>query len=347
MEMEQILTTKITIDGHFQDCQLYSGHLYLWNDQNNLAIYDWNKWMKSLNKVERVVYYEPRSTEYLHSSLADLEPFLEKTLQFNFPILDSAIFKHTLYYSDITGFYAYSLLDPHATKLTLWDEPVQHISVSKNGRIALSAGENGLFEYDATKKWTLQNTSKIPHTGIYLLNASFASSSEWSGNDLIQYGENPLKESFFLTFGKIKKQLHLVSIQPAEPKLQQVGRFIKEFPLPLSLEKQKQNEGQLFSYETKNRKLNQDFQYRSKEIFIKKMPSRLNKSFNQSPQDLSVSESETESHLLIRWKMSPFLQLPKAMKWRVYDRSIYYKNQLHILQDDELTLYIFTLLETS
>ena len=124
-----------------------------------------------------------------------------------------------------------------------------------------------------------------------------------------------------------------------------MGRFIKEFPLPLSLEKQKQNEGQLFSYETKNRKLNQDFQYRSKEIFIKKMPSRLNKSFNQSPQDLSVSE--TESHLLIRWKMSPFLQLPKVMKWRVYDRSIYYKNQLHLLQDKELTLYIFTLLETS
>lgn len=45
--------------------------------------------------------------------------------------------------------------------------------------------------------------------------------------------------------------------------------------------------------------------------------------------------------------MSPFLQLPKVMKWRVYDRSIYYKNQLHLLQDKELTLYIFTLLETS
>lgn len=340
MEKEHILTTKITINGTFYDSQLYSGKLYLWLETNQLAIYNWNNWMLALNEIERPVYFEPRPSEAMQFDLKDLTPYLERILAFEEAPIDTAIFNHQLYFSDSTGFYSYSLAQLKATKKKLWDLPVLQINIAKNGRMALACGANGLYEYDNTKRFTDHTADEVAPS-IYQLTNQYASRSEWSRNDLIQFGAHLEKADYICFFHLHEKQIILEKVQAANELTYKEHVSIEELPLSLEMTKPLIDEGLLFSFNPLNRQLKKEKQYRSKSLTVKAALSELNQ---QPPFSLNTIYIKEKQHkLTAQLNDQPILQIKMDFtKWRVYDRTLYYRNQLHVLTNNACILYLFT-----
>ncbi|SMH31338.1 hypothetical protein SAMN04488700_1251 [Carnobacterium iners] len=250
MDFEHILTTKITINGVFQDFQLYSGKFYLWLSTNELAIYDWNKWVRHLAFVDRTIYFEPQPTEQLTLKLEALEPFKEKSIFFSEPIYDSAIFDHVLYYSDASGFYRYSLIAKEAKKEHLSSIPMYQINLSKNGRMALAAAEKGLFECLVSSYYLFNEPVHQLNPRLVQLSTRYTSKTEWQNHDLIQYGENPQVDTYLLKMSEKKGLLQLVKGEPIYSTIKNHTASIQELPLSLSLDKPSMDSGVLFSFET-------------------------------------------------------------------------------------------------
>ena len=337
MDFEHVLTTKITINGTFQDFQLYSGKFYLWLSTNNLLVYDWNKWMKHLAFIDRTIYFEPQPLEQLTIQLDALEPFKEKSISFSEPIYDSAIFDHVLYYSDPSGFYRYSLISKEATKEQISSIPIFQINLSANGRMALAAGENGLLEYLVSSYYLFNEPIAHLTPRLVQLSTHYTSKTVWKNHDLIQYGKNNKDETYLLNINEKKGLLQLINSEPIN---ENDASFIQELPLSLSLNEPSMGSGVLFSFETDKVTLKKDPLYRSKNIHIltktesdKEIDSLDNLMINATDSFLRVSLHNTN---LLSLKTSTI------QKWRIYSRTRNYRNQLHVLSDGNVLIYLFT-----
>lgn len=342
MDKEHLLMTKIIIEGDFHDFQLYSGKFYLWTNQKNLNIYNWNKWMQQLTLIDRPIYLEPQPTEQLRVTLDELAPFLERTLSFSESIYDSALFNHTLYFSDYTGFYRYSLVRKDAEKIRIWEQPVYSISLSSTGRMALSAGEAGLFEYLLSSYYYYEQLERQVATRVYQLNSHYASQAIWDHHDLIQYGRSQSEITYKTQFNEQKGQLHVISSLPITQLSDSLTSSVQEYLLPLSLNPPSMQDGLLFSFEMDQQKVKKDRLYRSKSVrLIEKLPATLESSPNSTDFLLVVPASAIFKVIL---QNEVLLELPRQeiQKFRIYNRTRHYRNQLHILLDESLILYLFT-----
>lgn len=347
MNEENVLTTIIRVEGSFRDCQLYSGKLYLWNHQNELLIYNWNKWLRALSGIDRPIYFEPQPSEQLSLTIEDLYPFLERTVPFAETVADSAIFNHTLYYSDTSGFYRYPLDNQNAVKEQLWEVPVSQISLSRNGRMALAAGKEGLFEYLLSSVRSYIDQENSVTSAIYRISPAFTSKAEWEGQDLIQFGKSPFTEIALLLFKEEKGQIHLIETIPAED-LQDSDKFhIQRFPLSLSLNGPALQEASLFSYTGDNDQIKKDAFYRSKTIHLRKEPSPLVEIEKEAADEFPLTVQESPKGLTVAIQGKPSLDIPASQysHWRIYSRTRNYRNQLHVITANELFIYVFTELE--
>ena len=342
MDKEHLLTTKLIIDGHFHDFQLYSGKFYLWMNQKELNVYDWNKWMKQLVDVDRPIYLEPQPSEQISVTIEEMIPFLDRTISFSEPIYDCAIFNHILYFSDKNGFYRYSLTKNDAQKERIWDQTVYSISLSAKGRMALSAGESGLFEYLLSSHYLYDQLDRQKAPRIYQLNAHFASQATWNHHDLIQYGKSQSNPTYLTQFNEQKGQLHIVDVLPVTQLSGPLTSQVKEYLLPLSLSPPSMKDGLLFSFETDHQKVKKDSLYRSKTIrLVVKPPAALEQ--QQNSIDFLVVMADSPFFKVVL-QNDVLLEIPhhSIQKFRIYNRTRHYRNQLHVLQNNSLVLYLFT-----
>lgn len=341
MDKEHLLTTKLIIDGHFHDFQLYSGKFYLWTNKKELNVYNWNKWMKQLADIDRPIYLEPQPTEQLYVTIEELTPFLERTISFNESIYDCAIVNHVLYYSDYSGFYRYSLMKNDAQKVQIWEQPVYSISLSAKGRMALSAGEAGLFEYLLSSYYYDEN-NRQKKTRVYQVNPYFASKAIWDHHDLIQYGENPTDPTYLTRFNEQKGQLHIIDVFPATQLSENSTNQVQEYLLPLSLNPPSMKDGLLFSFEMDHQKVKKDSLYRSTSVRLMiKLPTVLEHQQDSTDFLLVIPASP---YFKVVFQNDLLVKIPnqEIKKFRIYNRTRHYRNQLHILQNDSLILYLFT-----
>lgn len=342
MDFEHVLTTKITINGTFQDFQLYSGKFYLWLTTNELVIYDWNKWMNYLAFVDRMIYFEPQPTEQLTIQIEALEPFKEKSISFSEPIYDSAIFDHVLYYSDASGFYRYSLISKEAKKERISSIPIFQIDLSTNGRMALAAGDNGLLEYLVSSYYLFNEPITQLTPRLLQLSTRYTLKTEWKKHDLIQYGKANQTDSYFLSFNEKKGLLQLVKDEPMYLIEASNSSLIQELPLPLSLNQPSMDSGLLFAFEMDKGTLKKDPLYRSKNIqVLTKVESEM-KTELDSLDDLIISEAHSLLNVSLNSINLLSLTASAVKKWRIYSRTRNYRNQLHVLYKDKLILYLFT-----
>ena len=178
----------LSIPGDFWDVQIYRGRLYLWHYDGRLSVYDWGRlielaypkasrslavkaaWLRGnslYNPDVLDVFDDPAFRKVLdkqHEELRHDTPFitsemLEKSLygvQDN-PVnelpTDTEIYNNVLYLVTYDGFWSArahsnSLRYPVSSRpKKRWDAPVYSASASHR-RIALSAGDEGLFDYD-------------------------------------------------------------------------------------------------------------------------------------------------------------------------------------------------------
>ena len=341
MDFEHVLITKIDINGDFRDFQLYSGKFYLWLP-NELAIYNWNKWMEKLAFIDRTIYFEPQPTEQLTLNLEALEPFKEKSIFFSEPIYDSAIFDHVLYYSDASGFYRYSLISKEAQKECLSLIPIFQINLSANGRMALAAGENGLFEYLVSSYYLFTEPITQLTPRLFQLSTRYTLETEWQNHNLIQYGRNAQINHRLLTFKEKKGLVQQINDEPIYSVDGSPTSSVQELPLTLSFTQPSMDSGVLFTFEMDKVTFKKDPLYRSKNIqLLTKTESEMKKELD-SFDNLVVSRSDSKLSVALDHHELLFLPSAPIKKWRIYSRTRNYRNQLHILYENNLSIYLFT-----
>lgn len=298
--------------------------------------------MQQLTLIDRPIYLEPQPTEQLRVTLDDLAPFLERTLSFSESIYDSALFNHTLYFSDYTGFYRYSLVRKDAEKIRIWEQPVYSISLSPRGRMALSAGEAGLFEYLLSSYYYYEQLERQVATRVYQLNSYYASQAIWDHHDLIQSGRSQSELTYKTQFDEQKGQLHIMNSLPMTQLSDSLTSSVQEYLLHLSLNPPSMQDGLLFSFEMDQQNVKKDHLYRSKSVrLIEELPASL-KSSSYSPDFLLVIPASPVFKVILQ--NEAILELPRQeiQKFRIYNRTRHYRNQLHVLLNESLTLYLFT-----
>ena len=208
---------ELSIPGDFWDVQIYSGRLYLWHYDGRLSVYDWEKlinlvypravqslavkaaWLRGNSLYHPdvlAVFEDPAFRKLLEKELAKLTAeapvitpkMLEKSLygEQDNPVkelpTDTEIFKNILYLVTYEGFWSATAHRknrryPVSSKpKKRWDAQVYSASAS-HGRIALSAGNDGLYEFDVDYSNGFEDRGDA---GIAPLSSRHSSYADWA-----------------------------------------------------------------------------------------------------------------------------------------------------------------------
>lgn len=178
----------LSIPGDFWDVQIYKGRLYLWHYDGRLSVYDWERlielaypkasrslavkaaWLRGnslYNPDVLAVFDDPGFRKVLDANFAELRaeaPVITPKLlngalygEQDNPVkelpTDTEIFSNILYLTTYDGFWSATAhrnnrrYPVSSRPQKRWDGQAYSASAS-HGRIALSAGDDGLFEYD-------------------------------------------------------------------------------------------------------------------------------------------------------------------------------------------------------
>lgn len=178
---------KMSIKGDFFDCQFHRGYLYLWDMDGILSVYNWQKYL-ALFDVNRKV----------DICIKHLEPIME-----GYPVLvpgglfptDTAFIDGYLYTATESGLYRGSAINgayrrskyftssrPHK----VWDYiPISLDVNNKRGLMAISTGEEGLYELNHSSIKTVGLKKKEKKIGIYTVSPKNIIRSRYVKNSIL------------------------------------------------------------------------------------------------------------------------------------------------------------------
>lgn len=154
------------IKGDFFDCQLYKGNLYLWDMDGVLSVYDWSAIKHTMSLV-------PKATG-MHGSIKAFQRFRKglpvEVIGGLFPT-DTAFVGGYLYTAVETGLYRGSAITDvyrqsryftSSRPQRVWECPPLSLTANYNGKqLAISTGEDGLFEINLSKDVQTRGLRKI------------------------------------------------------------------------------------------------------------------------------------------------------------------------------------------
>ena len=321
MDKSDLLLTNLSIAGSYYDVSLYSGLLYLWNSPKEVSIYHWHKLMNHLTLNQLPIYQEPLTNQSLFMEENDLRPFLLKSLTFDFSVRDSFIFRHRLYFIDEEGFKVRYPESSDTTSKLLVRGEFHQIVIGSNYRMILVSQTEGIYEW---------------HKGAMILwDGTPTFSVELHDNDILQMDENgqPIQ---LLIFESQKREPYLLK-KISHEKLQINKTF---FSMSLDF-----NEDTATGIEAINL-----FQFLSNDkiaskkamgnsVPISKMPPRYLTTLTLDDQALSIEE--TNNSLTLRLGTEQYIYLNDYKRYRLYHKSQDYKNHLHLISQNHVSLFMF------
>ena len=236
----------LSIPGDFWDVQIYSGRLYLWHYDGRLSVYDWERlielaypkasqslavkaaWLRGNSLYHPdvlAVFDDPAFRKLLEKELVKLTAeapvitpkMLEKSLygEQDNPVkelpTDTEIFNNILYLVTYGGLWSATAhrnnqrYPVSSRPKKRWDAPVYSAAASR-GRIALSAGDDGLFEFDVRTRDDDTNSGNVYFPGsndengsVSQLTGRHSSYADWAFASV--YSTSLVGESCLLAFG--------------------------------------------------------------------------------------------------------------------------------------------------
>lgn len=367
---------KISIEGDYIDSQIYRGRLYLWTMEGTLCTYDWNRLVDSLiddNKEALAYTFTFRDGHYLYKhSLTELfedEDFcnllqqkmdavsgkihlVKKSQLATFLIkeqdvpgaeipTDTEIYDSKLYFVNDKGLYVATAHrkegNPVSSKpVKLWDCKLLSIKANRYPQIALSAGEEGLFELNIGMKTfrpgrreeknivsiNKRHSSFANYNHLSIYSSSLTSSSYmayylWKSEGSTFHREYQTEYNQDVIFDK-KRGISWGAgdkIYLADKSGIDIVRF--------SNNKKKMVENKIFQYLDHYKK---DIK---KEII------------GGSVAYFGIIVEFIDGLWVIRSDGEITKVNKPVTRWRIFPRSINYENQLHIILDDRLDIYSF------
>lgn len=150
-----LICGELNILGDFWDSYIYKDRLYLWTMNGEVIALDWKR-LKPF--VGQNMYLETNDIENYR-----LELFNNETENLH---TDIDIFDDDIYYITDDGLFKVRLnnnsnnIKAKADKI--WDSTLLSLEIRKNGRMALSAGQEGLYEYDINENINMVNRKYFP-----------------------------------------------------------------------------------------------------------------------------------------------------------------------------------------
>ncbi|MBN1451186.1 MAG: hypothetical protein JW963_09245 [Anaerolineales bacterium] len=373
-------TLRLIIPGSYYDSQIYSGHLYLWSHNGSIITINWDDLIENINIPDRLITaltcafqvseylygehwklifqdkeiktaiqgkFEELAKEPIEVSKEDLQRFTvrEQDNPLTFPHADSTIYRNILYIGSQSGILAANVSRknkiPISTKPEkLWDGPALNVTASYL-TLAISSGSAGLFEYslDTNYNWYKRQEPRLllKHHSNFVrwLYASVFSSS---------YFDEGYLADFVLEQERID-----------EERIQQ--RVLRDV-VPSS---------RIFEHQTKNGMQSLTWGLHDKICFatsnsvevVQYAPYKRdeNKRFLKLGMiqtedlhgDIISGDSalfgfviEGENGLLIINSLMESMWLKgEPVNWRVFPRSKFYTNQLHVIYEDNLCIHSF------
>lgn len=367
---------KISIKGDFIDSQIYRGRLYLWTMEGTLCTYDWNKLVDSLinDEKESLAYtFTFRDGHYLYKhSLTeifedeDFRNLLQQKMDAvsgkihivnhkqlaNFLIkeqdvpggeipTDTEIYDSKLYFINDKGLHVATAHrkegNPVSSKPTkLWDCKLLSIKANRYPQIALSAGEEGLFELNIGMK--TYRPGRHEEKNIVSINnrhSSFANynhlsiySSSLSGSSYMAYYLWETEGNNFYREYKTEYNQDVIFDKKQGLSWGAGDKIYLANKSGIDIVR--------FSNNKKNLEENKTFQY------LDHYKKNINKEIIGGSAAYFGNIVEFIDGLWVVRSDGEITKVNKPVtRWRIFPRSINYENQLHVILDNKLDIYSF------
>lgn len=297
------------------------------------------------------------SEKQLELELSDLEESLigKEANPFDELPIDSEISSNKLYCSTDSGFWVTEAhKDVNETfKISrspkkLWEESLTSIEANRYGQFALSAGSEGLFQYASNfeKKFSKENLTKIENN-LFRISEKHSSFSNWS---FISICSSSVAEDSYLTvFNWLNTPYERFN---DEHKM----KFEKEISLNSELNSNQNQDKKIFwgardkiysahsgvidIYEFDN------YAPLKGKNYLTKLNSIPLQAWKGKVIQGNVSHfgaiAETDNALVVIGSdKSTFTVEGPITRWRIYPRSKYYLNHLHVILEDRVEIYSF------
>lgn len=319
MDKTDILLTNLTIKGKFYDVSLYSGLLYLWKDESHVSIYHWRKWIEHLGLQDLPIYQEPLVNQSLFLEEADLQPYLFKALHFERPIRGSYIYRHRLYFIDETGFYVRHPEKADTTEKLLIKGNFHSLVISSSNRIILVSKTDGVFEWH---RETIIPWDDTPTASVVL-----------RGNDILQLDDtgNPIQ---LIVCGVKNREPYLIE-KIAGNKLQ-INTIFYKTSFNLDSDAEAVQAISLFQFLSDDRTSTQIIGDPIK-ITMTPHPNLASETLD----DKCLSLSENSKGLTIQLGNDTYFSYEDYLSYRLYPKSLDYQNHLHLISDEQISLFMF------
>jgi hypothetical protein len=362
---------EIRIAGSFYDSQIYSGELYLWTTAGAIVRVDWNKLVDSVEKKDQyraTFEFAFRRSEYLYDpNVAILlhDPEVRSVLErrfralsespievstallesctiaqydnpFGFPHADSGFYNGNIFVGGRDGVeYAWPMAEDHAmqpTKLT--DLPALGIALGSS-RLAIAAGSEGVFQLTAAPDI---------ESNLKMVAPSFSNWVRWMESAL--FASNRSSAGTFVDFKPGKKN----EDRPERPRekvvrqllpVEELGEFHEQVDYVWG------GEDRLCIAATGHidvvkffprRKLVDRFKFQGRVEVSTKGPHH----FIAADNAVFGFVLEHATGLVVLSSSSETISLEgEPVNWRVFPRSKYYTNQLHVVREEYISVLSF------
>jgi len=374
-----VQTLRLIIPGSYYDSQIYSGRLYLWSNNGSIITLDWDKLIESISVPDRLklaLTCAFKLSEYLYGDhwklifqdteikeaiqrkfqeLAEMSPIefspdklrkhyvREQDNPLSFPHADCTIYINTLYLGSQSGVLAARCdrktkipISPKPEKI--WDGPALSLSASYL-TLAISAGNAGLFEHSLEVDYTDQKRREPrplikQHSNFARwLYASMFSSSYFNEGYLADFANQESKEDE----ENIRKRV----FREIVPSSKIFGHQTKNGASSLTWGVH----DKICFATPKSVEVVQYTPYKKDERFVRLGIVPIEKPIGDIVSGDSalfgfIVESE-DGLLVINSLMESMWLQGEPVNWRVFPKSKFYTNQLHIIYEDHICIHSF------
>lgn len=364
---------KVAVFGDYWDSHIYKGLLYLFTMNGTIRVINWDSliynYLKknhvshtfsfafidstSLYKNENSIHRKIFINEYnsfpkeIEIDEAELIPHQieEIELPFNELPTDSEVYLDKIYTLQDDGLYSLDLrnkindtITPNSKK-RLWDCSLLSLKIRKGGRIALSAGSSGLYEFNIFNKPINYGDFNVVENNreskVVQLSKTHSLFPSWNHSSI--FSSSDIKQSVLIAFKWNNKKMGYFGI------LEQKEIFKTRSDGYLCWG----SGDKLYSAENGGITV---VKFRQENIGERSAFQELNYIPLQQWKGDIINAGvtsfgtivECENALVILQSNNEFLTINGPItKWRVFPRSVRYDNHLHVIKEDKLEIYSF------
>ncbi len=358
----------IKIEGEFWDYLIKYNELILWTFDGKIEVYDWERFIldlsrkknnykiyemyqsKSVDRLNNEVqyfslenYYAPFEDIQIEIAKYELENYLKKVFEIPFHdlVISMDSYRNKVFVNTDDGLYILDMLNYNA-KQKIWDSPLYDIRVGKQGRLALSAGDEGVYEYNTSEE-LLCNSIEIREIdrNIYLLSKKHSNTVNWINNYI--YSTSAIEDAF-IAQSKSKMEItnYLDRITEESKIFKSYKKQVHEISWANNDKLYRVYDNNKLEIVTINREITKNSSFTSR--FVEFMAWKGNIIAGASAKFGTVVECENA--LVILFNEKDFLNIAgEIIRWKIYDKNHRYNNILGIIFEDSIVFKAFDLNE--